>query len=464
MTGTVKIVSPVDGSVFVERPLASKDEALKAISKAEEAQREWRKVPVAERCGIMTKFIDHFVSLKDELAMELTMQMGRPVGQAGGEIGGTEERARYMTKIAPECLKDVEVGKVEGFTRFVRKDPIGVCLIAGAWNYPYLITINATVPAILAGNTVILKQSSQTLLAAERFAASFKAAGLPDGVFQYLHMDHDVTATVIQDPRVGFVNFTGSVKGGHEVVKAASDKFMAIGLELGGKDPAYVRADADLSYSVAELVSGAFFNCGQCCCAIERIYVHEDVYDTFVSEYVEETKKMILGDPREAGTTLGPCVRVSAADWIRKQIADAVAAGAQTHIDASLFPLAADEKGPYLAPQVLTNVDHSMSVMRDESFGPVIGIMKVSGDEEAIRLMNDSEFGLTASVWTKDYETGLAIGDQVQTGTFFVNRCDYLDPALAWTGVKDSGRGVSLSQFGFDSVTQPKSFHCKQLS
>jgi acyl-CoA reductase-like NAD-dependent aldehyde dehydrogenase len=332
--------------------------------------------------------------------------------------------------------------------------------VVAPWNYPYLTAVNAIVPALLAGNAVILKHSAQTPLVAERFAEGFAAGGLPKDVFQYLHLSHDDTEGMIESPEVDFVAFTGSVEGGHAVQRAAAERFIGTGLELGGKDPAYVRPDADLAHAVENLVDGAFFNSGQSCCGIERIYVHRDVYDRFVEGFVELTKKYVLGDPLDAAVTLGPMVRASAAELVRRQIAEAVAAGAKALVDPALF--AADKPGtPYLAPQVLVDVDHAMRVMTEESFGPVIGIMKVASDDEAIRLMNDSRYGLTAAIWTADEQAAIAIGDQVETGTWFMNRCDYLDPALAWTGVKDSGRGCTLSRLGFQYLTRPKSFHLR---
>jgi acyl-CoA reductase-like NAD-dependent aldehyde dehydrogenase len=244
------------------------------------------------------------------------------------------------------------------------------------------------------------------------------------------------------------------------VQRAAAERFIATGLELGGKDPAYVRADAPLDSAVENLVDGAFFNAGQSCCAVERIYVHGDVYDEFVERYAALTREYVLGNPLDAATTLGPMVRADAAQSVREQIREAVAMGAQALIDPAHFP-ANKEGTPYLAPQVLVGVDHRMRIMTEETFGPAVGIMRVAGDDEAVTLMNDSRYGLTASVWTRDAEAAQHIGDRVETGTWYMNRCDYLDPALAWTGVKDSGRGCTLSKLGFDAFTRPKSFHLR---
>ncbi|CAG8641177.1 17299_t:CDS:10 [Cetraspora pellucida] len=422
-------ISPIDNTVYVTRTFATTEQICEAIERSKKAFSSWKKVPIKERANIVSKFVDSFVARKDDIAKEITLQMGRPIRYTGGEVNVTAERARYMISIAEENLKDVEIMDDRiGFHRFIRKEPLD----------------------FKSGNTVILKHSPHTPLCAERFEEAFKEAGLPENVFQILHMSNSDTENVIKHPDISYVNFTGSVKTGREVQKAASSKFMGTGLELGGKDPAYVRHDADLDYTVEQLVDGSFFNSGQCCCAIERIYVHEQVYDHFVEKFVELTKQYKLGNPLDPETTLGPMVRTSSAEFVRQQIEEA---RAKSLIDIALFP--EDKKStPYMAPQVLINVDHSMRVMKEESFGPVIGIMKVSSDEEAVKLMNDSEFGLTASIWTKDENAALDIGNEIDTGTWFMNRCDYLDPALAWVGVKNSGKGCTLSKFGFDYLTR----------
>jgi acyl-CoA reductase-like NAD-dependent aldehyde dehydrogenase len=460
MADRLKCITPVDGSVYVERLLADQAQIEGTLERARKAAAEWRHVPVRERQKLLTRAVDAFVSNKPKIAEEISSQMGRPISQSPGEVRGFEERARYMIEVAPESLKDLDVGEKSGFHRFIRRDPVGVVFVVAPWNYPYLTAVNSIVPALMAGNAVILKHSAQTPLCAERFAEAFQKGGVPEGVFQFLHLSHDDTARIIRDTRVDFVAFTGSVAGGHAVQVAAAGRFIGTGLELGGKDPAYVRPDANLDHAIENLVDGAFFNSGQSCCGIERIYAHEAIYDRFLVGFVALTKKYRLGNPIDADTNLGPMVRTSAAEFVRKQIADAVKAGAKALIDPKLFP--ADKPGtPYLAPQVLVDVDHSMSVMTEESFGPVIGIMKVRSDEEAITLMNDSPYGLTAAIWTTDEDAAIHIGDRVETGTWFMNRCDYLDPALAWTGVKDSGRGCTLSRVGYEQLTRPKSFHLR---
>ncbi|KAJ3134879.1 hypothetical protein HK100_003223, partial [Physocladia obscura] len=381
-----------------------------------------------------------------------------PVKHCRNEVGGFEDRARYLLSIAKEALADKELPK-EGFKRFIRREPMGVVLIISAWNYPYLVSVNGVVPALLSGNTVLLKQAPQTLPTADRFFKAFEKAGLPTNVFQTLPVDHAVAAVVLQDPRIDHAHFTGSVRGGHEVSKTIANKFMGLGLELGGKDPAYVRADADPKHAAENLVDGAMYNSGQSCCGVERIYVHESVFDAFVAAAVETAKEYKLGDSlQDDAVNLGPVVNVAAADNIRAHLDDAVKKGAKLLVDEALFP-AAKPGTAFIAPQILVNVDHTMRIMKEETFGPVVGVMKVKSDEEAIAFMNDSDFGLTASIWTKDVDTALKIGDQLECGTVFLNRCDFLDPALPWSGVKDSGRGVTLSYLGFDAMTRPKAFH-----
>jgi len=454
-------ISPVDGSIYAERQLATSREIENALAKAGASQTEWKRVPVTERAAVCKRMLDWLLERAEKIGEELTWQIGRPIAYSPNEIRrGFQERVNYMAGIAERELADIELEPQESFRRFIRREPVGVVLALAPWNYPWLASVNAVVPAILAGNRVILKIAPQTPLVAERYAEAFKAAGLPEGVFQFLHIDHDQVAEVIRDSRIGFVAFTGSVAGGHAVQRAAGERFIATGLELGGKDPAYVRRDAPMGATIENLVDGAMFNSGQSCCAVERIYVHRDVYDQFVEGFVELTKQYKLGNPLDRATTLGPMVRVDAADKARSHIADALKKGARALIDPALFP-AAQEGTPYLEPQVLVDVDHTMLLMTEETFGPIVGIMPVKDDEEAIRLMNDSRYGLTASIWTADVDAALRIGDRIDTGTWYMNRCDYLDPALAWTGVKDSGRGCTLSKLGFEAFTRPKSFHLR---
>jgi acyl-CoA reductase-like NAD-dependent aldehyde dehydrogenase len=452
--------SPIDGSEVVARAFTRPSDVQAALDRAVRAQKEWKVVPVKDRVALVTKAVDVFVKKRDTLAEEITRQMGRPIAQSPGEVRGFEERARYMASVAEEALADMDVGRKEGFTRFIRREPLGVVLAIAPWNYPFLTAVNSVVPAILSGNTVLLRHSPQTPLAAERIVEAFREAGAPEGVLQFLHTTDEDTDKLVSTDGVDFVAFTGSVRVGHLIQKHAVGRFIPVGLELGGKDGAYVRGDANLDHAVENLVDGAFFNSGQSCCGIERIYVHAGVYDRFVEAFVALAKQYRLGNPLDPAVNLGPLVRASAAEFVRGQIAEAVAAGARTLVDPKSF--AADAPGtPYLAPQVLTHVDHSMRVMREETFGPAVGIMKVDGDDQAVELINDSPYGLTAAIWTSDEGAAQRIGARLAVGTVFQNRCDYLDPALAWTGVKDSGRGCTLSRLGYETLTRPKSFHLR---
>ncbi len=457
---TLQVVSPVDGKPYVERPLADWAAFDMALEAADRAWREWRSVPLAERVDRCRRGVDALEALAEVAGEELARQMGRPVRFAPRELVTAADRGRRMLELAGEGLAEIPVAGPRGFELFIRRVPLGVVLVVPAWNYPYLIAVNSIVPALVAGNAVVLKHSSQTPLVAERFGEAFAAAGLPDGLFQWIHADHSATERAVADPRVAGVAFTGSVRGGHAIVRAAAERFLAPGLELGGKDPAYVRADADLDHAVENLVDGSFFNSGQSCCGIERIYVHRDLHDAFVEGFVELVRQYRVGDPLDPETTLGPVVRASHADFVRQEIAGATAAGARALLGDATFA-GAPRGGAYLAPQVLVDVDHGMNVMREETFGPVVGIQAVSGDDEAVERMNDSPYGLTASVWTRDRDVAVALGERVETGTWFQNRCDYLDPGLAWVGVKDSGRGVSLSRLGYEQLTRPKSFHLR---
>jgi acyl-CoA reductase-like NAD-dependent aldehyde dehydrogenase len=462
MTETLKIISPVDGSLYAERPLAEEAAVVATLERARAAQKTWRSVPLAERIAVAGRFTDAMVADRDRVAELLAWQIGRPISQGGEEMRGFEERARFMMAIAPEALADVEDAATPGFRRFVRREPLGVVLNLPAWNYPYMTAVNAVLPAIIAGNAVVMKHSSQTALTGEHFAEAFARAGLPAGVFQAIAMSHATTERAIASGLVDQVGFTGSTAGGRAIMAAVAraPNFPATCLELGGKDPAYVRADADLEFAVANIADAGFFNAGQACCALERIYVAAPVHDAFVEAMKAAVESYRLGSPLEAATNLGPLVRTAAADFVRGQVAEAISHGARALVDPRRFA-AAREGTPYMAPQILTGVDHSMRIMREETFGPAHGIMKVGSDGEAIRLMNDSPYGLTASIWTGDEAAARAIGDALDTGTVFMNRADYVDPALAWVGVKQSGRGATLSRVGYEQLTRPKSFHLR---
>ena len=462
MTDELITISPIDGREVVRRAYASEAQIAQALAGAQAAQGAWNALGTEVRGRIVTEAVDRFVAAKDEIAHAITIQMGRPLRYAPSEVAGFEARARHMIAIAGQALAPIQAPAQPGYTRFISREPIGVALTIAPWNYPLLTAVNSIVPALMAGNTVILKHSDQTPLCAEHIERAFREAGAPPGVFQYLHASHDIAQRLVRAPEIGYVSFTGSVRGGRAVEESAAGRFIGMGLELGGNDPAYVRADASLEHAVETLVDGAFFNSGQSCCGIQRIYVARTRYDEFIERAAALTNQYVLGNPLDAETTLGPVVRARAAAEIRSVIDEAVGAGARNAIVPSRFKNAS-EGSPYVAPALLTQVDHRMRIMNDECFGPVVGVMPVDTDEQAIALMNDSPYGLTAAVFTRDEEAALHIGRQIRTGTFFMNRCDYLDPALAWTGVKNSGRGVSLSAVGYEQLTQAKSFHMRSV-
>ncbi|MBU2484071.1 MAG: aldehyde dehydrogenase family protein [Alphaproteobacteria bacterium] len=457
---SLKLISPVDGSVYAERPVMGVEDAAAAVARARRAQKDWARRPLEERVALVKAGVARLNEMSGEVVPELAWMMGRPI-RYGGEFGGVNERTNYMAGIAAKALAPIEIENSAQFERRIERVPHGVVFVIAPWNYPYMTAINTVVPALIAGNTVVLKHATQTLLVGERMVRAFSEAGLPDDVFINLFLDHQGTESLISAGSFDFINFTGSVGGGKAIERAAAGTFTGLGLELGGKDPGYVMEDADLDWAVDVLMDGAMYNAGQCCCGIERLYVARPLYAAFVEKaeaWVSSGLK--LGNPLEQETTIGPMANVRFAQEVRAQTAEAILGGARGLIDPKLFP--ADDGGAYLMPQILVDVTHDMRVMRDESFGPVVGIMPVDSDEQALALMNDCQFGLTASLWTNDAERAARIGAEIETGTVFMNRADYLDPALCWTGCKATGRGGSLSEIGFHNLTRPKSYHLRK--
>ena len=455
---TIKCISPIDGSIYAERPILSRSEADAAVTRAKIAQRKWNMRPIEERIELVKAGVAAIGAMNEEIVPEIAWQMGRPI-RYGGEFGGFNERASYMADIAIDALAPIEIENSNNFRRVIKRVPHGLVLVVAPWNYPFMTAINTVAPALIAGNAVMLKHASQTPLVGERLAKAFHSVGIPRDIFQNVFLDHDTTSALISDRAFDFINFTGSVSGGVAMEKAAAGTFTGIGLELGGKDPGYVMENANLDAAVETLIDGAMFNSGQCCCGIERIYVIESLFDDFIKKAVAVVNQYRLGNPLDPETTIGPMAHIRFANEVRAQTQEAIKDGAKAHIDPCLFPM---DGGAYLMPQILTNVTHDMRIMREESFGPIVGVMPVKNDEEAIKLMNDSNFGLTASLWTEDINRAEAIANKIDTGTAFMNRADYLDPALCWTGYKDTGRGGGLSIIGYHNLTRPKSYHLKK--
>ena len=455
---TIKCISPIDGSIYAERPILSRSEADAAVTRAKIAQRKWNMRPIEERIELVKAGVAAIGAMNEEIVPEIAWQMGRPI-RYGGEFGGFNERASYMADIAIGALAPIEIENSNNFRRVIKRVPHGLVLVVAPWNYPFMTAINTVAPALIAGNAVMLKHASQTPLVGERLAKAFHSVGIPRDIFQNVFLDHDTTSALISDRAFDFINFTGSVSGGVAMEKAAAGTFTGIGLELGGKDPGYVMENANLDAAVETLIDGAMFNSGQCCCGIERIYVIESLFEDFIKKAVAVVNQYKLGNPLDPETTIGPMAHIRFANEVRAQTQEAIKDGAKAHIDPCLFPM---DGGAYLMPQILTDVTHDMRIMREESFGPVVGIMSVKNDEEAIKLMNDSDFGLTASLWTDEINRAETIADRIDTGTAFMNRADYLDPALCWTGCKDTGRGGGLSMIGYHNLTRPKSYHLKK--
>jgi acyl-CoA reductase-like NAD-dependent aldehyde dehydrogenase len=451
------LINPANETVYRTIEPTPESELASILERMRRAQQAWRDVPVERRVEICRPFLDAFRSMKEKVALEITRQMGKPIQQARREVDTMLDRAETMMRLAPGALADDVLAPKPGFRRFIRHEPLGIVLDIPAWNYPLLIAVNVVVPALLAGNAVLIKHARLTPLCGDAFVEAFRRTELPPDLIASIHVTHDTVGKLIEARAVDFISFTGSVEGGRQVYQEASRQLLDMGLELGGKDPALVCEDCDFQFTVENLVDGAFYNCGQSCCAVERIYVMRPLFERFVDAYVAEVEKYVIGDPEDERTTLGPLAQRKAVEFMEFQVQDAVAKGARVLTGGKRLP----GRGYYFQPAVLVNVDHSMSVMMEESFGPVIGIMAVDSEEEAVRLMNDSPYGLTASIWTQDPERGERLGHQVATGTLYVNRCDYLDPELAWVGIKDSGHGCTLSHLGYLYLTRPKSFHIR---
>jgi acyl-CoA reductase-like NAD-dependent aldehyde dehydrogenase len=456
-TSLMNLVNPATEEIFRTLEPTSESELASTLEKMRAAQHKWRDVPLNQRVEICREFVDAFRSARESVALDITRQMGKPLTQARREVDTTLDRADTMLRLAAAALQDDQLPPKDGFRRFIRHEPLGIVLDIPAWNYPLLIAVNVVIPALLAGNAVLIKHARLTPLCGDAFVDAFRKTSLPPDLVASIHVGHATISQLIDRRAVDFISFTGSVEGGREVYKQASGQLLDMGLELGGKDPALVCEDANFDFAVANLVDGAFYNAGQSCCAIERIYVMRPLFSKFVNAYVAEVQKYKVGNPEDPAIDIGPLAQRKAIEFLEFQINQASDRGAKVLTGGKRAP----GPGYFFQPTVLQNVDHTMSVMMEESFGPVIGIMPVDSEDEGVRFMNDSPYGLTASIWTEDATRGETLAARTSAGTVYVNRCDYLDPELAWAGIKDSGHGCTLSHLGFLHLTRPKSFHLR---
>lgn len=456
----VQLTNPYNQALIREVPHDSESAVELALSGAQQAFQQWREFSLDTRIERIERALQWMRQQGDSIAKDVTLQMGKPLSQAHGELETLFDRARQSIADAPVALAPDLLPDKVGFLRRITHEPMGVVLNLAAWNYPLVIPINVIVPALLAGNVIILKHSRNTLLTGQAFEDAFAVADLP-GLVTHLVIDHQQTARLIGDSRIDHVAFTGSVGGGRQIYQAvAANRFIDVGLELGGKDPAYVAADADLDFAAANLADGACYNAGQSCCAIERVYVHQELMEPFLAKVSEALSQHQLGDPLDEATTMGPLARRSGLEELQLQVDDATGRGARLLLGGKRVP---DTGGNFYPPTLVVDAPADARIMREESFGPLLPVTAVRDDEEAIRLMNDSPFGLTASVWTADAQRAERFAARLQAGTIFQNRCDYLDPMLPWTGWGDSGKGSTLSKFGFYHLTRRKSIHLRTI-
>jgi acyl-CoA reductase-like NAD-dependent aldehyde dehydrogenase len=437
--------------------LASEAVVNETLDRARGAASSARETAVAERVALCLRATEAMVAGADEIASDITRMMGKPLRQARNEVDGMALRARYMASIAEEALAEVIPRREAGFERRVVKTPLGVVLDLPAWNYPLLTAVNVVIPAVLAGNAVIVKHSARSPLCGNHFADAFERAGAPKHLVQALSCDHPTSERIIGDARIDHVVFTGSVPGGHRIVSAAASRFLHVGLELGGNDPAYVAPDCDFEKTVENVVDGALYNAGQSCCAVERVYVHRSLYQRFVDACEALVRAYVLGDPKDAATTLGPVAQPNHPGELESFVADAVSRGGR--VVAGGKRTTAGGRGRFFEATLVRDVGPDAMLMRKESFGPILPLAPVDSDEEALARMNASALGLTASVWTSDRERADRMARALEYGTVFMNRCDHVDPSLPWSGWKDSGRGLSLGHLGFDQLTRPKALH-----
>jgi acyl-CoA reductase-like NAD-dependent aldehyde dehydrogenase len=455
--GTLVVDNPFTGETACTVALAGEGLVDATLERARDAARAWRSSELGDRVALCERAVSHLESNADAVAGDITRMMGKPIAQSLGEIKTAAVRARSMMSIADTTLADTQLAPIARFERRIVREPLGVVLDLPAWNYPLLTAINCVVPAIVAGNAIVLKHSPRSPLCAEHFARAFAEAGAPQHLVQAIHCDHAMSERMAGDDRVDHVVFTGSVFGGHRIVLASSMRFLQPCLELGGNDPAYVAADCDFARTVENVVDGAMYNAGQSCCAVERVYVHRSLYGRFLEAAEGLIRAYAMGDPTYDSTTLGPMAQPHHIAELEELVQDARARGAR--IVAGGHRTSVGGRGRFFEATLVGEADHSMQLFQRESFGPILPLMAVDSDEEALARMNDSRLGLTASVWTSDRDRAARFARALECGTVFMNRCDYLDPALPWSGWKDSGRGVSLGTIGYHALTRPKSIH-----
>ena len=452
----MKIINPATEELIKEVQEDDKASIQEKFKAGKKAQKDWARVPLKERVACIAKFNELMLANADSIAADLTAEVGKPLDQAKGEISGGVGRSQYFVENSEKYLAD-EWAVAEGGTKEkIVYEPLGVIANISAWNYPILVGVNVFIPALIGGNAVLYKPSEFSTLTGQNIAEKLWEAGVPKDVFQLVIGAKDAGEALLDLPLDGYF-FTGSYRTGKYIAQRAAGKLVPVGLELGGKDPMYVCDDVDVKAVAASGVEGAFYNNGQSCCAVERIYVHEKVYDEFIEAFVEEAKTMKMGLPTDEGTFLGPLTRPQQAEVLADQVSDATSKGA----DLLLGGKPALGTGFYFEPTVLTNVKHDMKVMIDESFGPIIGIQKVKDDAEAVELMTDTPYGLASSVFTKDQSRAEKIMAEMNSGTVYWNCCDRVSPTSPWSGRGHSGLGSTLSHHGIRAFVQPKAYHLR---
>lgn len=452
----MKLTNPATGATLRDVDTDTAKTIRAKYDRARAAQPAWAALPIAKRISALRKFRDIVAGRKDELARTLSLEMGKPIRQAHNEMNGLVTRIDFFLGEAAKTLREEKVFADGSMEERIAHDPLGVIVNISAWNYPYFVGCNVFVPALLAGNAVLYKPSEFATLSGQNIASMLHEAGVPSDVFVPVIGDGKVGGALLRLPIDG-VFFTGSYATGARIAASTGRRMIKTQLELGGKDPVYIADDVDVKAAAAAVADGAFYNTGQSCCAVERVYVHEKIHDAFVKAFVDEVKGFKVGDPLDEATYIGAITRKPQLDVLKKQVADAKKKGAKVLTGGA----AIKSKGNFFEPTVLSGVDHSMAVMRDESFGPIIGIMSVPDDETAVKLMNDTEYGLTAGMYTPDEKRARKVLSRMQSGTVYWNCCDRVSPRLPWSGVKHSGMGLTLSTYGIQTFTRPKAWHLR---